>query len=230
MREAQPVVVQEYGPGVYTHPPLTGSLAQLAERVSRAGKFADSRLQPHALVAGSVRREEDGATLQIAHFTDGVMRKDVPGVMVGDGHRQPVYPCSVLDIIEHSTCTLVTKVGGEGEHRRLHQGISLYFRAYDQDASRYDGSSPWIISSIICMLPAVSPPSTGSTAPVIQAASSEAKNRAAPATSSGSPTRPNGYHFVRRSKTSGFALLRSSQAGVRKVPGAMALMRIPEGP
>src|SRR5215211_5792715 len=64
VREAQPVVVQEYGPGVYTHPPLTGSLAQLAERVSRTGEFADAWLQPHTLVAGSVWREEDGATLQ----------------------------------------------------------------------------------------------------------------------------------------------------------------------
>src|SRR5918994_282982 len=64
------------------------------------------------------------------------------------------------------------------------------------------------------MLPAVSPPSTGSTVPVIQAASSEARNRAALATSSGSPTRPSGYHLVMRSKTSGSASLRCSQAGV----------------
>jgi hypothetical protein len=56
------------------------------------------------------------------------VRKDVPGVVVGHGHRQPVYPCPVLDIIEDRTDAFVVKVGSEGEHRRLHQGNRLSIR------------------------------------------------------------------------------------------------------
>ena len=41
MRETQSVVVQEHSPGVYTHSPLAGGLAQLAERVPGAGERAD---------------------------------------------------------------------------------------------------------------------------------------------------------------------------------------------
>ena len=41
------------------------------------------------------------------------------------------------------------------------------------------------------------------TAPEIQAASSDARKRAAPATSSGSPTRPSGYHLATRSRIPG---------------------------
>jgi hypothetical protein len=126
--------VQEYSPGVHTHSPVAGSFAQLAERVSRAGERAHARLQ--TLVAGDVRREEDGATLQIAHFTDGVVRKEVPGVVVGDGHRQAVHPCPVLDVIEHPTSALVAKIGGEGEHRRLHQGNRLSIRGLTIKALR----------------------------------------------------------------------------------------------
>jgi len=136
VREAQPVVVQEYGPSVYTYSPVAGGLAQLAERVSRAGELAEARLQTHTPVAGDVRREEDGATLQIAHFADGVVRKEVPGVVVGDGHRQAVYPYPALDIIKHRTHALVAKVGGEGEHRRLHRGNRLYFKGLAIKASR----------------------------------------------------------------------------------------------
>src|ERR671915_1526630 len=59
VREAQSIVVQEYSPGVDTHSPVAGSLAQLAERVPRAGELAHARLQ--TLVAGDVRWEEEGA-------------------------------------------------------------------------------------------------------------------------------------------------------------------------
>ena len=44
VREAQSVAMQEYGPGVYMHSPLAGGLAQLAERVPRAGELADAGL------------------------------------------------------------------------------------------------------------------------------------------------------------------------------------------
>src|SRR5215210_2595224 len=114
-RKAQPVVVQEHSPRVYAHPPLTGGLAQLAEGVPRAGELADTRLQ--TLVAGDLRREEDSATLHIAHLTDRVVRKDVPGVVVGDGHRKPVHPRLVSDVIQDRTYTLIAKVGGKGEYR-----------------------------------------------------------------------------------------------------------------
>src|SRR5215212_5972381 len=60
-----------------------------------------------------------------------------------------------------------------------------------------------MISCIIFDVPARRPPSTGSTAPVIQDASSDARKRAALTTSSGSPTRPSGYHAATRSKTRG---------------------------
>ena len=53
------------------------------------------------------------------------------------------------------------------------------------------------------MLPAVSPQSTGSTAPVIAAAASEARNATARAMSIGSTTRPSGYHCVSLSRISG---------------------------
>ena len=86
------------------------------------------------------------------------------------------------------------------------------------------------MSRIICKLPAVRPPSTASTAPEIQAASSEHRKRAAPTTSSGSPMRPSGYHLATRSKTLGSFRLRSYQAGVLSVPGAMAFARMPKGP
>src|SRR5215210_4105048 len=116
-RKAQPVVVQEHSPRVYAHPPLTGGLAQLAEGVSRTDELADARLQTHTLVAGDVGREEDSATLHIAHLTDRVVRKDVPGVVVGDGHRKPVHPRLVSDVIQDRTYTLIAKVGGKGEYR-----------------------------------------------------------------------------------------------------------------
>src|SRR5215210_1859718 len=76
----------------------------------RAGELADAWLQTHAFIAGDLGREVDGTTLQIAHFMDGVVGEDIPGVVVGDGHRKPVYPRSVSDIIEHRIYALVAEV------------------------------------------------------------------------------------------------------------------------
>src|SRR5690606_17927820 len=67
--------------------------------------------------------------------------------------------------------------------------------------------------------PANTPPSTRSTVPVIQAASSDARNATAAATSSGSPTRPSGYSSAMRSRTSGSLSSRWLQTRVRIVPG-----------
>ena len=53
--------------------------------------------------------------------------------------------------------------------------------------------------SIRPLPPVNRPPSTGSVWPVIQAASLDARKATAPATSSGSPTRPSGYNGLRRS-------------------------------
>ncbi|MDF2748128.1 MAG: hypothetical protein K0S98_2415 [Propionibacteriaceae bacterium] len=66
------------------------------------------------------------------------------------------------------------------------------------------------------------PPSTGSVWPVIQAASLEARNATAAATSSESPTRPKGYSGNIRSAPPSW----SPQTRVRMVPGATALTRI----
>ena len=80
-----------------------------------------------------------------------------------------------------------------------------------------------------CGDPAVRPPSTGSTAPVIQPLSSEARKSAALATSSGSPdtaggTRQRAVHDVRPRLDAG------GPVGVRIVPGQMTLARTPCGP
>src|SRR5207249_1486333 len=74
----------------------------------------------------------------------------------------------------------------------------------------------------------VAPPATSSTIPVIQPASSEARNRAARATSSGIPSRRIGCASISicRCATGMRSLLRS----VRIVSGAMQLARIPKGP
>jgi len=51
------------------------------------------------------------------------------------------------------------------------------------------------------MFPAVNPQSTGSAAPVIAPAASEAKKDTAFATSEGSAIRANGYHLIKVFKT-----------------------------
>ena len=65
---------------------------------------------------------------------------------------------------------------------------------------------------------------------MIHPASSEARNAAAAATSSGSPTRRSGYQRTRRSKIAGSLSTRSCQMGVRIVPGAIATARTPWRP
>ena len=82
-------------------------------------------------------------------------------------------------------------------------------------------------SSAISPRPASSPPSTRSTSPVMNEASSEARNATAAATSSGVPMRPSGYQRARRSSRSGSSARRWAHASVRTVPGATALQRMP---
>ncbi len=75
---------------------------------------------------------------------------------------------------------------------------------------------------------AMMPPSMASMAPLMNAASSESRNAAALATSSGVPLRLSGICFVRSSYCSG--VTKPSVAGVGTLPGAMALTRMPRGP
>src|SRR5262249_52006340 len=78
-----------------------------------------------------------------------------------------------------------------------------------------------VSSRAMTILPAVSPQSTGSTAPVMAAAASEHRKAATLATSSGSTMRPSGYQRTSSSRTFGLRDARSSHSGVRTVPGRM---------
>ncbi len=77
--------------------------------------------------------------------------------------------------------------------------------------------------------PQSAPPSTASTLPVTKLEASEARNTAAPATSSGSATRPRALAAVKRRRSSGSSTS-TREKSVRTSPGAMALTRIPRGP
>ena len=74
---------------------------------------------------------------------------------------------------------------------------------------------------------AMMPPSMASMAPLMKAASSDSRNAAACATSSGVPLRLSGMFFARCSYCSG--VTKPSVAGVGTLPGAIALTRIPRG-
>jgi hypothetical protein len=52
--------------------------------------------------------------------------------MIGDCHRQPVYPCPVLEVAEHRVEPLVVKIGGEREQRRLHSQEIICSEVRDQ--------------------------------------------------------------------------------------------------
>src|ERR1700753_4033083 len=72
---------------------------------------------------------------------------------------------------------------------------------------------------------AVCPPSTYNTEPVINDASSEARNKAALAISSGKPRRPMGNVLAKASSCSGVMALRN--IGVSVGPGQITLTRTP---
>src|SRR3712207_3518057 len=126
--ETEPVAVQENHPRVYVHPPLISGRTKVAERIAHPGELGDARLELQTLVARLIRPKKDGTTLQVTDFANRVVRKEVPGVVVGDRHGQPVYARPFLEIAENRVEPLVVKVGGKREHRCLH-GTSLYTRS-----------------------------------------------------------------------------------------------------
>jgi hypothetical protein len=60
------------------------------------------------------------------------MRKEIPRVMIGDRHRQPVYPCPVVEIAEHRFEPFVMKIGGKREQRCLHSKEIICSEIQDQ--------------------------------------------------------------------------------------------------
>jgi hypothetical protein len=117
--------VQEDYPRIYAHAAFVSGRTKVAERINRLRELGDARLELQTLVARLFRLEKDGTTLQVTDLVDGIVWKDVPGAMVGDRHRQPIYPRPLLDVVENCVEALIVKVGGEREHRCLH-GARLY--------------------------------------------------------------------------------------------------------
>ena len=84
----------------------------------------------------------------------------------------------------------IPEIGPEEAVIRM-EAAGLCGTDYEQYAGHLTGT-PWDITPIIPGLRTVVPPSTFSTAPVTQRASSEARNAAGPPKSSGTPIRPAG--------------------------------------
>ena len=101
MREAEPVAVQEDHPRVDVHSPLAGSRAEIAERIDRLGQLGDAWLELKTLIARFIGSEKDGTTLQVADLVEGIVGEEVPGVMIGNRQRQPIYPRPFLDVAEN---------------------------------------------------------------------------------------------------------------------------------
>src|SRR5215210_1280615 len=118
----------------YRSPNASGR-AKVAEGIIRTGELGDAWLELQTLIARPVRPEKDGAALQVTDFMDRVVGKEVAGIVIGYRHRQPVYPCSLLDVPEDRIESLVVKVGGKREHRCLH-GARLYTRRQGDQAWR----------------------------------------------------------------------------------------------
>ena len=136
---------------------------------------------------------------------------------------------SVRDLADlHDLSVTYRDIGAHGWRARAVDHLA----AAQQQVKRHRTSSPDSITSsrVITPLPAVRPPSTGKTAPVIQSAASEARKATACAMSSGSPMRPNGYQRSSRSKKLGSRACRSSWTDVRIEPGMTMLARTPCGP
>jgi hypothetical protein len=108
--------VQEDHPRVYVHSPLPGGRTEVAKRVARPRELGHARLKSQILVARPVRLEEDSTALQVPYLMGGVVGKEIPGVVVGDRHRQPVYSRPFLEVAEDYLEPLVVKVGSEREH------------------------------------------------------------------------------------------------------------------
>jgi hypothetical protein len=100
VREAEPVAVQEDHPRVDAHSSLAGSRAQIAERIDRPGQLGDAWLELKTLIPRLIGSEKDGTTLQVTDLVYGIVGKEVPGVMIGNSQRQPVYPRPLLDVAQ----------------------------------------------------------------------------------------------------------------------------------
>jgi hypothetical protein len=103
------------------HPPVASSHAKVAKRIASTRELGDAWLELQTLVACLIRRKEDGTAFQVPYFVDRVVRKEVPRVMISDRHRQPVYPCPALNVVEYGFEPLVIEIGGKREQRCLHR-------------------------------------------------------------------------------------------------------------
>ena len=92
-------------------------MAEIREHVSLLRQGADQRLQGPPLVAARVRLKEHGAALQEVDLARGVVREDVPPVVIGGGHGYPTQPGTLRDVVEDGVHALVHEVGRERECR-----------------------------------------------------------------------------------------------------------------
>ena len=113
VRRGERAVVEEHRPRPDGEPAPVGGGDRLGQHVRR---LAHRRLQPR----GAQRRpgrEEDGAALEEPHLAHGVVREDVPALVVGGRHRDAAEPAAVLDVVQHGLDPLVREVGREAEDR-----------------------------------------------------------------------------------------------------------------
>ena len=117
MRCRERAVVEEHRPRSHRQPAAARGGDRLGQDV---GRLADGRLQTRR-AERRPGREEDGAALEEPHSADGVVREDVPTLVVGGRHSNPAEPAALLDVVQHRLDSLVCEVGRECEDRRIHQ-------------------------------------------------------------------------------------------------------------
>ena len=117
MGRGERAVVEEDRPRAHGEPALARGGDHLGQH---ARCLAYRRLQPRA-AQSRPGREEDGAALEEPHPADGVVREDVPALVVGGRDREAVEAAAVLDVVQDSLDPFVPVVGREAEDRAVHR-------------------------------------------------------------------------------------------------------------
>jgi hypothetical protein len=81
------VVVEKDGPGVHLETPLFGCGAKFPEDVPLPGEGAHGRLDAQSLPAGPPPGEEERSALEKSNLPDGIVREDIPPVVIGGRQR-----------------------------------------------------------------------------------------------------------------------------------------------
>lgn len=113
------------GPRAHRQPAPPAAHVQVGQHVDLGREAADLRREPQAGVAARIGPEEDRPPFEEANLANGVMRKNVPRVVVGAGERHPLQARALLDIVQHRLRPLVVQIGGEKEDRAAHRSLPL---------------------------------------------------------------------------------------------------------